>query len=58
MTILNVFISLQVESVDSSHHMLYTEYHVYSRYLQKVAGFARVHRWAHTKRYIFYRNGF
>ena len=44
---------LKVESVDGSHNMLYTEYQVYSRFLKGVPGFARVYRWAHTKKYNY-----
>ena len=46
-------VAIKVESVDSNHHMLYTEYQLYSRFLQGVPGFTRVYRWAHTKRWNY-----
>ena len=43
----------KVESVDNSHNMLYTEYQVYSRHLKGFPGFAKVYRWAHTKKWNY-----
>ena len=46
-------VAIKVEAADGSHNMLYNEYQVYSRHLQDVPGFAKVYRWAHTKRWNY-----
>lgn len=46
-------VAIKVETVGHSHNQLYTEYQVYSRYLKGAPGFARVYRWAHTKRWNY-----